>query len=76
LFSNQLITVIANEFVRNDITDGEYGIPMTLTIQIQDVNLCEPMQDTYVSIWHANATVSLYSFLRRPPLFRNKPLVG
>lgn len=42
------------DFVRSDITEGQAGMPMTLTITIVDTN-CQPLSDATVDIWHANA---------------------
>lgn len=47
---------IEGELVRQDITDGEVGIPMTLDLQLIDVNTCEPLPQIYIDIWHANST--------------------
>ena len=45
---------VAGDFVRSDITEGQAGMPMTLTIQIVDSS-CTPVPNARVDIWHANA---------------------
>ncbi|KAI0480841.1 Intradiol ring-cleavage dioxygenase [Xylariaceae sp. FL0804] len=47
---------VADEFVRANLKDDQEGVPLTLDFQIVDINTCEPMADTYLDIWHANAT--------------------
>lgn len=49
----------ASETIRQDITDGEVGVPLQLDIGVIDVNTCEPMEDVLVSIW-----VPLFFLLR------------
>lgn len=42
------------DFVRSDITEGQSGMPMTLTLTVVDTN-CQPIPNATVDIWHANA---------------------
>jgi protocatechuate 3,4-dioxygenase beta subunit len=44
----------AGDFVRSDITEGQSGMPMTLTLTVVDTN-CQPIPNATVDIWHANA---------------------
>lgn len=44
----------AGDFVRSDITQGQAGLPMTLTLTVVDTN-CQPVPNARVDIWHANA---------------------
>lgn len=44
----------AGDFVRSDITEGQAGMPMTLTLTVVDTN-CQPIPNARVDIWHANA---------------------
>ena len=44
----------AGDFVRSDITEGQAGLPMTLTLTVVDTN-CQPVPNARVDIWHANA---------------------
>jgi hypothetical protein len=61
-FDLQLLTGIdfANPPIRQTITDGQVGIPLTLTMKVTDVNTCEPLINTNVDIWQANGTVSVH----------------
>ncbi|EIM81495.1 aromatic compound dioxygenase [Stereum hirsutum FP-91666 SS1] len=44
------------DLIRQNITDGEVGIPMILEIGVLDVLSCEPLANAYVDIWHCNST--------------------
>lgn len=44
----------AGNFVRSDITEGQAGMPMSLTISVVDTS-CKPIPNATVDIWHANA---------------------
>ncbi|KAF8915352.1 aromatic compound dioxygenase [Mucidula mucida] len=44
------------DLIRQNITDGEPGIPMYLEVGVLDVNTCEPLADAYVDVWHCNST--------------------
>ncbi|KAK3381949.1 Intradiol ring-cleavage dioxygenase, partial [Podospora didyma] len=47
---------VAGEFVRKDITEGQAGVPVTLDIQVIDMETCEPLSGAYLEIWHCNTT--------------------
>ncbi|KAI1855796.1 hypothetical protein JX265_012241 [Neoarthrinium moseri] len=47
---------VSGELIREDITDGETGVPLHLDLQFVDVNTFEPVPDLMVDIWHCNAT--------------------
>jgi protocatechuate 3,4-dioxygenase beta subunit len=47
---------VQGELVREDVTDGQEGVPLTLDIQIIDVNTCEPVPEAFLEIWHCNST--------------------
>jgi protocatechuate 3,4-dioxygenase beta subunit len=47
---------VEGELVREDVTEDQEGIPMTLDIQIIDVNTCEPVPQAFLEMWHCNAT--------------------
>ncbi|KAJ3715236.1 Intradiol ring-cleavage dioxygenase [Lentinula guzmanii] len=42
---------INNEMIRNNLTEGQLGVPLTLDISVIDVTTCEPMEDVLVEIW-------------------------
>ncbi|THW09375.1 intradiol ring-cleavage dioxygenase [Aureobasidium pullulans] len=47
---------VEGEFIRKNITEDQEGVPITLDIQVIDVNTCEPVPDVYIDFWHCNAT--------------------
>src|SRR5438046_1868363 len=47
---------IDGQNIRQDITDGQQGVPMHLELQFIDVKTCEPATGLLVDIWSANAT--------------------
>lgn len=44
------------EFIRSNIAEDEPGVPLIVDIQVVDVNTCEPVINTMIDMWHANAT--------------------
>lgn len=42
---------MGGEYIRQDITESEQGVPLTLDIAIYDVDTCEPVTDAWVEIW-------------------------
>lgn len=46
--------------VRSDITEGNEGVPLQLSLQVIDINGCTPIADARVDVWHSNA-VGAYS---------------
>lgn len=51
---------ILGELVRNNVTEDQGGVPLTLTMSFTDVETCEPLSGYWVDFWHANAT-GIYS---------------
>lgn len=51
-----LLSVLADPaFLRADITEGQAGIPLTLTLEVVDVNRgCAPLAGAAVYVWHCN----------------------
>ncbi|KAF2269264.1 aromatic compound dioxygenase [Lojkania enalia] len=47
---------VSGELVRQEISEGQDGVPLTLDIQMIDVNTCEPVPQAYLEIWHCNST--------------------
>ncbi|KAF2467084.1 aromatic compound dioxygenase [Lindgomyces ingoldianus] len=47
---------VSGELVREDITEDQEGVPLTLDIQIIDTNTCEPVPQSMLEIWHCNST--------------------
>ncbi|MFF8906157.1 intradiol ring-cleavage dioxygenase [Streptomyces olivaceoviridis] len=46
--------------IRQDVTEDQDGIPLTLTLKVIDAETCEPLRNAAVDIWHCNA-VGVYS---------------
>lgn len=46
---------VSDGLVRSDITAGEDGVPLTLTVTYLDSTTCEPAVGLAVDIWEANA---------------------
>ncbi|KAI4592184.1 hypothetical protein KJ359_011422 [Pestalotiopsis sp. 9143b] len=56
-----------SQTLRQDIREGQEGIPMILDIGVLDVETCEPLENVLVDIWHCNATGSYSSFTGLDP---------
>jgi protocatechuate 3,4-dioxygenase beta subunit len=44
------------DLVRSDITDGQPGAPLAVSMTVVDADGCTPISQATVDIWHANAT--------------------
>ncbi|KAK6902835.1 hypothetical protein I203_108095 [Kwoniella mangroviensis CBS 8507] len=47
---------VSGEYVRENITEDQAGVPLYLSTQVVDVATCEPVPQLYWEIWHCNAT--------------------
>jgi protocatechuate 3,4-dioxygenase beta subunit len=47
---------VEGELVRENVTEGQAGVPLTLDIQIIDVNTCEAVPQAFLELWHCNST--------------------
>jgi protocatechuate 3,4-dioxygenase beta subunit len=47
---------VTGEFIRQDITEGQEGVPMHIEIQFVDMNTCEAVPDIAADVWHCNST--------------------
>jgi protocatechuate 3,4-dioxygenase beta subunit len=56
-----------SQTLRQDIREGQAGVPFILDIGVLDVETCEPLPDVLVDIWHCNATGSYSSFTGLSP---------
>lgn len=50
---------VNGELIREDLTEDQDGVALTVDIQFIDTSTCEPLADIYTDFWHCNATVSL-----------------
>lgn len=62
---------VAGEFVRQDITDDEAGVPLSVDIQIVDVETCEPVSGAYLEIWRKPAVPRHQPSLKQDALTNN-----
>ncbi|MFI8188567.1 intradiol ring-cleavage dioxygenase [Streptomyces sp. NPDC085946] len=46
--------------IRQDITEDQEGIPLTLRLTVVDAETCKPLRNAAVDIWHCNA-LGVYS---------------
>lgn len=56
-----------SQTLRQDMREGQAGIPMIIDIGVMDVETCEPVDDVLVDIWYCNATGSYSSFTALSP---------
>lgn len=49
-------TGVSGEYVRQDITDGNPGVPLTFDVQVIDTRTCEPVPQVALEAWHCNST--------------------
>lgn len=47
---------VSGELLREDVTEGQAGVPMHLEMQFIDTNTCEPVPQLLIDIWSCNAT--------------------
>lgn len=47
---------VSGEYVRQDITDGNPGVPLTFDVQVIDTTTCEPIPQVALEAWHCNST--------------------
>jgi protocatechuate 3,4-dioxygenase beta subunit len=47
---------VAGEYVRENVTENQVGVPLLMDYQVIDVATCDPIPDVYLEIWHCNAT--------------------
>ncbi|KAF2090984.1 aromatic compound dioxygenase [Saccharata proteae CBS 121410] len=47
---------VLGEYIRQDVTEGQAGMPVHLDMQFVDTNTCEPVEGLLIDIWAANAT--------------------
>ncbi|KAL3427937.1 hypothetical protein PVAG01_01446 [Phlyctema vagabunda] len=51
-----------SQTLRQDMSEGQAGVPLYLDIGVLDTNTCEPLEGVLVDLWHCNATGSYSSF--------------
>ncbi|KAJ3837339.1 aromatic compound dioxygenase [Lentinula raphanica] len=47
--------LLSGSVVRNDVTDGEPGVALTMDIGVLDMMTCQPLPNAMVEIWSTNA---------------------
>lgn len=56
-----------SETLRQDMTEDQVGIPLTLDVGLIDMATCEPLPNALVAFWHCNSTGSYSSFTGQDP---------
>ncbi|KAK7711294.1 hypothetical protein SLS64_005316 [Diaporthe eres] len=56
-----------SQTLRQDMSEGEPGVPLTLDVGVLDMATCEPLENVLVDFWHCNATGSYSSFTALSP---------
>ncbi|KAJ5923555.1 Intradiol ring-cleavage dioxygenase core [Penicillium verhagenii] len=56
-----------SQTLRQDMTEGQPGVPLWLDVGVLDMNTCEPLEGVLVDFWHCNATGSYSSFTGLSP---------
>jgi protocatechuate 3,4-dioxygenase beta subunit len=46
---------VDDALIREDITDGQPGLPLRLAITVVDTDACQPLSDVAVDVWHCDA---------------------
>ncbi|CAE6534429.1 unnamed protein product [Rhizoctonia solani] len=47
---------ILGELVRQNITEGQAGVPLTVEVDFIDIETCEAVPNLWVDAWHCNST--------------------
>lgn len=42
---------VTGEYVREDVTEDQDGVALTLYLQVLDIDTCEPVVGAYTEIW-------------------------
>ncbi|KAI0430594.1 Intradiol ring-cleavage dioxygenase [Xylaria sp. FL1042] len=61
-----------SQTLRQDMSEGQLGVPLWMDIGVIDVNTCEPLPNVLLNFWHCNSTGSYSSFTGLSP---NTPFV-
>ncbi|XP_053213753.1 uncharacterized protein LOC128397098 [Panonychus citri] len=64
---------LSSDLLRSDITDGQVGLPLKLTIKLINSNDCNPLENMYVHVWQSNA-LGVYSGVELFP--KSLPIIG
>ncbi|KAK3315366.1 Intradiol ring-cleavage dioxygenase [Apodospora peruviana] len=47
---------VSGEYVRKNVIEDQPGVPLTLDLQVLDMETCDPVPNVYLEIWHCNST--------------------
>ncbi|RAH77188.1 aromatic compound dioxygenase [Aspergillus japonicus CBS 114.51] len=47
---------ITGEKVRRNVVEDQVGVPLTLDLQVVDIDTCNPVSDVWLEIWSCNST--------------------
>ena len=56
-----------SQTLRQDMSEGQPGVPLWLDIGVLNMATCEPLEDVLIDLWHCNATGSYSSFMGLSP---------
>ncbi|KAF2965821.1 hypothetical protein GQX73_g7781 [Xylaria multiplex] len=56
-----------SQTLRQDMSEGQPGVPLWMDIGVIDVTTCEPLPNVLLNFWHCNATGSYSSFTGLSP---------
>ena len=56
-----------SQTLRQDMTEGQPGVPLWLDVGVLDMETCEPLEGVLVDFWHCNSTGSYSSFTGLSP---------
>lgn len=48
---------VAGEYIREDVTETQAGVDLTLDLQVLDIDTCEPVEGAYTEIWRESCRV-------------------
>jgi protocatechuate 3,4-dioxygenase beta subunit len=50
---------VAGEYIRNNVIDGQEGVPLVLDLQVINIANCEPLSGVMVEIWRGFQTFDI-----------------
>ncbi|KAI1426550.1 Intradiol ring-cleavage dioxygenase [Xylaria sp. FL1777] len=56
-----------SQTLRQDMSEGQAGVPLWMDIGVINVNTCEPLPNVLLNFWHCNSTGSYSSFTGLSP---------
>ena len=44
----------SGEIVRQNMTEGQAGVPLEISVDFIDINNCEPLSNYWIDMWQVN----------------------